>query len=343
VNVYDFDGTIYDGDSSLDFWRYCLKNKPVKSVYFLALILATVLYSLGFYSKEQFKSKFFACVKSLADTEQTVREFWYTHRKKIKTFYLDEHKTLDERKAGEVIISASPEFLLRPLCDEWGVTLIASRASPRTGEWLGTNCHGAEKVNRFRAMFPDVVVARFYSDTLSDEPMAALAKSAFLVKGRRIIPWGEYKPSFASKVKRTYFSRKFISFVFCGVIGSITAITVSAFSSLIIDPTIAYFIGYAVGLIPAYVLSGLLTYRLALKQLSFTQFGRFCVSYTPSLCILVGFVGVCINLLGWNNIFVYALAACLSVPLTFVLTKWFAFGKHNNNNLKQPKQRGIFK
>ena len=28
MNVYDFDGTIYDGDSTLDFWYFCLKKHP---------------------------------------------------------------------------------------------------------------------------------------------------------------------------------------------------------------------------------------------------------------------------------------------------------------------------
>ena len=26
--LYDFDGTIYDGDSSVDFFKYCLKKNP---------------------------------------------------------------------------------------------------------------------------------------------------------------------------------------------------------------------------------------------------------------------------------------------------------------------------
>lgn len=36
VNVYDFDGTIYDGDSTIDFYKFCLKkykNMLVDEVY----------------------------------------------------------------------------------------------------------------------------------------------------------------------------------------------------------------------------------------------------------------------------------------------------------------------
>ena len=28
IDVYDFDGTIYDGDSTVDFTRFCLRRHP---------------------------------------------------------------------------------------------------------------------------------------------------------------------------------------------------------------------------------------------------------------------------------------------------------------------------
>ena len=35
INSYDFDKTIYDGDSSADFYKYCLKRnkKVLKPIY----------------------------------------------------------------------------------------------------------------------------------------------------------------------------------------------------------------------------------------------------------------------------------------------------------------------
>lgn len=183
MNVYDFDGTIYDGDSSVDFCRYCLKNKRIKVSYYFTMLRASFLYMLRFYSKDRFKSEFFSFVRFLDDLEQAVREFWVSHVDNIKAFY---HAG---RKASDVIISASPEFLLKPLCEEWGVTLIATHVDQRTGALIGANCHGEEKTARFRALFPEALVEQFYSDRLSDAPMAMLAESAFLVKKDRITPW----------------------------------------------------------------------------------------------------------------------------------------------------------
>ena len=33
MNVYDFDKTIYDGDASLDFWKFSVKRKPSLALY----------------------------------------------------------------------------------------------------------------------------------------------------------------------------------------------------------------------------------------------------------------------------------------------------------------------
>ena len=46
VNLYDFDNTIYDGDSSVDFYLFCLKKKisiikylPIFIIYFFLYII----------------------------------------------------------------------------------------------------------------------------------------------------------------------------------------------------------------------------------------------------------------------------------------------------------------
>ena len=53
----------------------------------------------------------------------------------------------------------------------------------------GENCHDTEKVRRFRALYPDAEIDEFYSDSLSDSPLAELAGKAFLVKKGRLSEW----------------------------------------------------------------------------------------------------------------------------------------------------------
>ena len=68
-------------------------------------------------------------------------------------------------------------------------SLIASEVNRVTGEYTGENCHGPEKVKRFRALYPQGRVERFYSDSLSDSPMASLAEKAYLVTKGECVLW----------------------------------------------------------------------------------------------------------------------------------------------------------
>ena len=110
-------------------------------------------------------------------------EFWDENAEHIKEWYL-----LQQRE-DDVVISASPEFLLRPICRRLGIHyLLASVVDKRTGMYYGLNCYGEEKVRRFRQTF-DGEIDAFYSDSFSDAPLANLAKRAYLVDGDQILPW----------------------------------------------------------------------------------------------------------------------------------------------------------
>ena len=184
MNAYDFDKTIYDGDSTADFYLFSLKRH--KKI----LLLAPSLFGafVAFYvfkrgTKTQFKEKMYRFLRC-CDTKKDVEAFWDAHQKNIKPFYIK------QQREDDLIISASPVFLLRPVCDRLGIReLIASKVDPVTGKYSGENCHGKEKVRLFRERYGDAAVEEFYSDSYSDTPMAQIAARAFLVKGERITDW----------------------------------------------------------------------------------------------------------------------------------------------------------
>lgn len=109
INIYDFDKTIYDGDSSIDFFKYCIKiNKKCLRI-LPKLALAIILYLLKIKEKEYLKSVFFSFIKYFSNLDKVVADFWNEHNSKIKDFYLK------GRFKTDIIISASPEFLLKPV------------------------------------------------------------------------------------------------------------------------------------------------------------------------------------------------------------------------------------
>lgn len=185
MNCYDFDKTIYKSDSSVDFYKYCMLHYPKILRHLPAQIKAFVqFYVKHSISKTQMKEVFYHYFQDIPDMEEALADFWDRKVYKIKGFYLV------QKDEEDVIISASPAFFLRPVCEGLGIRhLIASEVDPKTGQYLGENCHGEEKVTRFQAEFPEAVVEAFYSDSLSDTPMAKLAQKAYLVKGKELQAW----------------------------------------------------------------------------------------------------------------------------------------------------------
>jgi len=182
MKVYDFDKTIYSHDSSVDFYIFNLKYNKILLKYLPSQTWAFILYKLKIISKSQMKQTFYRYFKEIHHMDRQVSLFWKHHYEYIRPFYLK------QRSSDDIVISAAPTFLLEPLCQIWGCTLIASIVDPDTGKH-GMNCYGEEKVKRFRELYPDETIEEFYSDSLSDSPMAIIAEKAFLVSDTSINPW----------------------------------------------------------------------------------------------------------------------------------------------------------
>ena len=186
INLFDFDKTIYDGDSTIDFYLYCLRRQPNLIVALPRQILAFVRYAFRSIGKDQWKEEFFSFLAGTKDTDLLVLRFWESHENKIKSFYLKMDHSRD------VVISASPEFLLAPICAKLGVkALIATKVDQKTGRLIGKNCRGTEKVTRLEEQFPDCRVLCAYSDSLTDLPILNLAEQAYLVRGKKLTIYAE--------------------------------------------------------------------------------------------------------------------------------------------------------
>ncbi len=187
VDIYDFDGTLYPGDSATAYWLYCLRRQP-KILKHLPRQIGGVL---RFFCKKctlsEMKETFFCFVRSI-NAERLAEEFWAKHRKKIFPWFQPQ-----KNDAVTVVCSASPEFEILPVLRAMGVQyVIATQIDPKTGRLLGENCKGAQKVERLRAALGDCEYRRAYSDNIrTDAPMLSLAKERYQIKKGNIIPIGD--------------------------------------------------------------------------------------------------------------------------------------------------------
>ena len=184
MNVYDFDNTILRGDSTARFFAFCLFRMPRMWPDAAGQIGNAALFLLQRRGKQAFKERMFRFLGAVPDLDRAIERFWEKNFRRVKPFYLAQHRDDD------VVISASPEFLIRPACERLGIrAVIGSPVDKSTGRFLGANCHGAEKVRRFYEEFPGGTIDDFYSDSHSDRPLADVARRAFFVRGDKISPW----------------------------------------------------------------------------------------------------------------------------------------------------------
>ena len=184
MNTYDFDKTIFYPDSSACFYKYCLKNYPLAIFKTLPnTIIKSIKYAARKIETKELKEQLFSFLAYLPDVDAAVDNFWDENIGGIGEWYLG------QKKPDDIIISASPYFLLMPVCEKLGVRLIATPMDKTTGKINGMNCHDSEKVRRFYEEYPSAVTENFYSDSLSDSPMADIAEKAWIVKKHKLSAW----------------------------------------------------------------------------------------------------------------------------------------------------------
>lgn len=182
INVYDFDGTIFEGDCSVQFYLFCLRHRPFIATCILKQLKGTISYFFGYGTKLAWKESFFSFLNKVDDIDDLVEMFWSSNEHKIASWYLKQKKETD------LIISASPEFILIPICQQLGIQKpIASKVDKRTGKFFSANCYGIEKVKRLQQEYSDTVIDNFYTDSRSDFPMLQLTSHFFMVKAGKIV------------------------------------------------------------------------------------------------------------------------------------------------------------
>lgn len=186
MRVFDFDNTIYDGESGLDLFLHFLKL-DVKGVfkYVPKFFEGFMKYKKGIITIDEVINKYGAFLKEYCDNfandmEQEFERFWDLNEHKIKPFY----STIQQE--GDVIVSACPESLLKIICDRLGIkNYICSKVDFKTGD-IQQICYKDKKVSLFKEKYGDVMIDEFYTDSASDLPMIDISRNAYMVSGEEI-------------------------------------------------------------------------------------------------------------------------------------------------------------
>ena len=180
IDVYDFDGTIYDGDSTVDFVRFSLSRHPGMILGLPRMALAAIQLAAGRSSLTRFKSVLFGEMSRHFSLEDEADAFWQSEgtRRKLGAWF-----QTTPRDLPIVIASASPEFELRHAAKLLGVGhLIGTQCDMTTGELTGKNCKGEQKIARIREALGEFEVRAMYTDDAkADGPLLAIAQERYIV------------------------------------------------------------------------------------------------------------------------------------------------------------------
>ena len=181
IDVYDFDGTIYDGDSTVDFTRFCLRRHPSLLLALPRFAWVCLGLAAGRAGLREMKSVLFSEMARRFSLEDEARQFWQQPKTRAK---LGAWFETTPRDVPIVIASASPEFELRYAAALLGVeTLIGTRCDTATGLLTGPNCKGEEKLRRMEEAVGPYTIRAMYTDSVkSDGPLLRKAQQGYILR-----------------------------------------------------------------------------------------------------------------------------------------------------------------
>lgn len=178
---YDFDKTIYKGDSSTDFFFFIILRRPYLLIFTLWFLIVLALYGMKILNKKRTKQCLFFFIPWHHNIEKLVDKFWSKNANKIQNWYTT------QKKDDDIIISASLNFIIKPAIEMLNIkNWIATNFNTQNGKIYGENCYGEAKAVEFQRLYPKTTLDAFYSDSYSDEPMFDLSKEAYLVEGEKL-------------------------------------------------------------------------------------------------------------------------------------------------------------
>lgn len=179
MNGYDFDETIFRGNSMRRFSIFCTLRLPYLLIFLPILLLALILRGVRILNKNRYLFMLAWFIALVPHADRFAVKFWDRNIKRIKSWYIA------IKRDDDVIVSASPYFLINEACKRLGVKCIATDLDTHA-RLRGQHCHGKYKVTYFKEQYPDVKLATYYSDSYSDTPMWKFADCGYLVKGDKI-------------------------------------------------------------------------------------------------------------------------------------------------------------
>ncbi|MCD9617732.1 HAD-IB family hydrolase [Chryseobacterium gleum] len=176
---FDFDGTLTYKDTMFMYLKFYDSTKY--RIQFLRHVPLFILLKLKLAETEKVKKSFIGSIlkgQSQEKIEQKSKQFFDQHYPKIvRENALDFIKNIDRNNTQSLLVTASLDIWVKPFAEELKMELVSTRAEFKngvfTGNFIGKNCNGKEKLIRIKEEINDSKYDKIiaFGDTSGDRPM----------------------------------------------------------------------------------------------------------------------------------------------------------------------------
>lgn len=184
MKVFDFDNTLYHGESAVDLALYMIKNNKKIILYLPKIFVNLIKYKLCLVDKKKIVAAINDFLNNVIYSKEelydSVEGFWKKNLCKL------DRKMLSMIKSDDVIITAGPDFLINGIHDLINTDhIISSTIDPDKMKVKYLN-FGENKVKGYRALYGDKRIDHFYTDSYNDKALMDISEKVYIVKKGRL-------------------------------------------------------------------------------------------------------------------------------------------------------------
>lgn len=179
MKVFDFDNTLYDGESLVDFFEFLCDKKDELRKYKKLVKIMLKLYEMNMLPTSLIKKELNKHKNDVSfntnNIDKYVNEFWDKNKHKLNK---DLIKLINK---DDLIITASLDVLLNPIRKELKTKHIISSIANIEKKDIDFICYKENKVLKYKELYKEELIDVLYTDSYADKPLMDISKKVILI------------------------------------------------------------------------------------------------------------------------------------------------------------------
>lgn len=183
MNVFDFDNTLYHGESSVDMALFLINSNKKVILHLPSIFSSLIKYKLCLASREKLEASINSFLKTAIrdkdELEMLVERFWEKYQYRL------DKRMLKLIRSEDIIITAGPTLLISKIQSRLNTKKIIGTEIDSDSKKVTYFNFGSNKAKRFRKLFRDKHINCFFTDSYNDKALMDISDKVYIVnKGR---------------------------------------------------------------------------------------------------------------------------------------------------------------